>query len=169
MSKAWDNLSMSEKSEMMKVAVRNGITNLDEIKRKYNEFAEGGNLYARGGNTDEDLVDWIIREEGFLANPKDIGDGVMTLGSGLTAKKWHDLYKKRGNKWSKEDNRRAVAEEVANRRRWAEANIPNWDSLPKSSQKALLSYKYNYDFTKDNSPKLFKALEDSNLQEVASA
>lgn len=165
--KKWNDLSMSEKSEMMKIAVRNGITNLDEIKRKYNEFAEGGNLYAEGGNSDEDLVDWIIKEEGFLANPKDIGDGKITLGSGLTDPKWVNLYKKRGNKWSREDNRRAVAEEVASRRRWAEANIPNWDSLPNSSQKALLSYKYNYDFTKSNSPKLFKALEDSDLQEVA--
>lgn len=41
---AWDNLSMQEKSEMMKVAVRNGITDLKTIREKYNEFAEGGNL-----------------------------------------------------------------------------------------------------------------------------
>lgn len=39
---AWDNLSMQEKSEMMKVAVRNGITDLPAIRQKYNEFAEGG-------------------------------------------------------------------------------------------------------------------------------
>lgn len=39
---AWDKLSMAEKSEMMKVAVRNGVTNLQEIRKKYNEFAEGG-------------------------------------------------------------------------------------------------------------------------------
>ena len=40
---AWDALSMREKAEMMRVAVRNGITNLQEIRQKYNEFAEGGN------------------------------------------------------------------------------------------------------------------------------
>ena len=124
--------------------------------------------FATGGSTkDDDLIDWIIREEGFNTKPEDIGDGKMTLGSGLTAQKWHDLYKKKGNKWSDQDNRRAVAEEVANRRRWAEKTIPNWDSLPESSQKALLSYKYNYDFTPANSPKLFQALKDSNLKEVA--
>ena len=39
---AWDNLSMLEKSDMMKVAVRNGITDLKTIRDKYNEFAEGG-------------------------------------------------------------------------------------------------------------------------------
>lgn len=39
---AWYNLSILEKSEMMKVAVRNGITDLRTIREKYNEFAEGG-------------------------------------------------------------------------------------------------------------------------------
>ena len=126
------------------------------------------NMYAGGGSTtDDDLVDFLIKEEGNLSKPTDIGDGKITLGSGLTAQKWHDLYKRRGNKWSAADNRRAVAEEVASRRRWAESNIPNWDRLPASSQKALLSYKYNYDFTPTNSPKLFKALSDFNLFEAA--
>ena len=39
---AWDSLSLREKSEMMRVAVRNGITDLKTIREKYNEFAEGG-------------------------------------------------------------------------------------------------------------------------------
>ena len=112
-------------------------------------------------------MDWIIREEGFNSKPENIGDGKITLGSGLTNPKWHKLYRQRGNRWSAADNRAAVAEEVANRRRWAEKNIPNWDTLPTSSQKALLSYKYNYDFNQANSPKLFKALADSNLVEAA--
>ena len=33
---------MGEKADMMKVALRNGITNLADIKQKYNEFAGGG-------------------------------------------------------------------------------------------------------------------------------
>ena len=41
---AWENLSMREKAAMIKVAVGNGITNLQEIKDKYNEFAEGGKI-----------------------------------------------------------------------------------------------------------------------------
>ena len=40
--KQWNELSMAEKAEMMKVAVRNGITTLPEIRQKYNEFAKGG-------------------------------------------------------------------------------------------------------------------------------
>jgi hypothetical protein len=39
---AWDTLSMKEKAEMIGLAVRNGITNLNDIRDKYNEFAEGG-------------------------------------------------------------------------------------------------------------------------------
>ena len=40
--KLWDDLSIAEKSEMMKVAIQNGITSLKDIRSKYNEFAEGG-------------------------------------------------------------------------------------------------------------------------------
>lgn len=126
------------------------------------------NSYANGGYTeDDDLLDFVIKEEGFLNKPTDIGDGKMTLGSGLTDPKWHELYKKRGNKWSKEDNRMAVAEELTKRRRWAEKNVPNWGKLPDSSQKALLSYKYNYDFNADNSPKMYEALKDFDLRRAA--
>lgn len=42
---AWDALSLQEMADMMKVAVRNGITDLKTIREKYNEFAEGGNIY----------------------------------------------------------------------------------------------------------------------------
>ena len=45
---AWDNLSIRDKAEMMKVAIGNGITNINDIKREYNEFAQGGNIYAMG-------------------------------------------------------------------------------------------------------------------------
>lgn len=42
MNKSWDSLSLSEKSEIMRVAIHNGITDLSTIRQKYNEFAEGG-------------------------------------------------------------------------------------------------------------------------------
>lgn len=47
---AWNNLSIKEKSDMMKVAIRNGITNLADIKAKYNEFAEGGYMTSEENN-----------------------------------------------------------------------------------------------------------------------
>ena len=39
---SWDNLSMKDKAEMMRVAIANGITTLPEIRQAYNEFAKGG-------------------------------------------------------------------------------------------------------------------------------
>ena len=36
----WNKLSMKEKAALIKVAVSNGLTDLDLIKNKYNEFAE---------------------------------------------------------------------------------------------------------------------------------
>ena len=64
----WDKLSTDEKVTMMKVALRNGISNMDEIKRQWNEFALGGkassgqnpkaqrqiNYYAPGGDKKSD-------------------------------------------------------------------------------------------------------------------
>lgn len=50
----WDKLSMQEKAEMIKVAVKNGITTLPEIRAKYNEFAEGGSMDNPEGWTMED-------------------------------------------------------------------------------------------------------------------
>jgi hypothetical protein len=55
----WNKLSMKEKAALIKVAVSNGLTDLDLIKNKYNEFAKGGNLnysnkhnkFEDGGNT----------------------------------------------------------------------------------------------------------------------
>ena len=38
----WDDLSLREKSDMMKVAVQQGIYNLSDIRKAYNEYAEGG-------------------------------------------------------------------------------------------------------------------------------
>ena len=115
---------------------------------------------------DKDVAKYLVRKEGFLAKPTDIGDGKITLGSGLTDPKWRKLYRERGNVWSKEDNWNAVMEEVANRRAWAEEHVPNWNLLPEMSQDAMLSYKYNYDFNRNNSPKLFKAMENKDFKEA---
>lgn len=42
----WDDLSISDKAEMMRVAIANGITTLSEIRKTYNEFAKGGKMNA---------------------------------------------------------------------------------------------------------------------------
>lgn len=38
----WDKLSMNDRAAIIRLAVSNGITNLDTIRRGYNKYAEGG-------------------------------------------------------------------------------------------------------------------------------
>ena len=52
----WDDLSISDKAEMMKVAIANGITTLPEIKKVYNEFAKGGRMNASQGYHPSDSI-----------------------------------------------------------------------------------------------------------------
>lgn len=52
----WDNLSISDKAEMMKVAIANGITTLPEIRKTYNEFAKGGRMNASQGYIPSDSI-----------------------------------------------------------------------------------------------------------------
>lgn len=49
----WSQLSMSEKSDLMSLYIRNGISSLEEIKKHYNSFADGGHLYQDGGPDDD--------------------------------------------------------------------------------------------------------------------
>lgn len=52
----WDDLSISDKAEMMRVAIANGITTLSEIRKTYNEFAKGGKMNASQGYVPSDSI-----------------------------------------------------------------------------------------------------------------
>ena len=39
---SWDDLSMAEKAEVMKIAVDGGVYDLNAIRNGYNEYAKGG-------------------------------------------------------------------------------------------------------------------------------
>lgn len=56
----WDNLSMRDKAEMMKVAIANGITTLPDIRQAYNEFAKGGkmNSYSPSESIKRRITNW---------------------------------------------------------------------------------------------------------------
>ena len=43
--KSWDDLSMAEKFEVMKIAIQGGITNLDTIRAGFDEFSKGGSIH----------------------------------------------------------------------------------------------------------------------------
>lgn len=40
----WDNLTMSQRSELMKLYLKHGITSLDSMRAHYNSFADGGKI-----------------------------------------------------------------------------------------------------------------------------
>ena len=58
--KKWNELSLAEKAEMMKVAISNGVTNLNDIRKQYNEFAEGGNIYDGESEPTQQMAENII-------------------------------------------------------------------------------------------------------------
>ena len=40
----WSDLTLEEKAGVMSIAVNNGITNLSDIRKLYNSYAQGGNI-----------------------------------------------------------------------------------------------------------------------------
>lgn len=47
----WSALSMSERADLIKLYVSNGVTSLDDIKKDYNTFSEGGNTNSDDNNS----------------------------------------------------------------------------------------------------------------------
>lgn len=46
----WDNLSLQEKSDIMRLFVEKGIYNLDTIRDEYNLYAKGGKIHIKPEN-----------------------------------------------------------------------------------------------------------------------
>lgn len=111
---------------------------------------------------DNDIADLIIGFEGFSPHAKDIGDGKITIGSGLTNPKYT-----RFGTITPEQNRRFVLEEIAARKARLSRNVPGWNTLPGSAKAALLSYDYGWMVDRKTSPKMMKALQDKNWLEVS--
>ena len=124
--------------------------------------------YAGGKNSYEDFVDSVIKEEGFITKPRDIGDGKTTIGSGLTAQKWIDQYNKKGV-WSEADNRAAVKEELNNTEKYLRTLFNNYDQLPESAKHVLMDIGYNVGsgtLSAAKSPKFVKAVRSGNWAEA---
>lgn len=47
--KQWDDLPLSEKSDIMVAAIRNGVTTLEEIRKAWNDFADDSHRFLKGG------------------------------------------------------------------------------------------------------------------------
>lgn len=127
----------------------------------YPQYKSGKSPKVKTWN-DNDIADLIIGFEGFLPHAKDIGDGKITIGSGLTNPKYT-----RFGTITPEQNRRFVLEEIAARKARLSRNVPGWNTLPGSAKAALLSYDYGWMVDRKTSPKMMKALQDRNWPEVA--
>ena len=46
----WDELSMAEKADIMKIAIEGGVYDLDAIRNGYNEYAKGGKIHIKPEN-----------------------------------------------------------------------------------------------------------------------
>lgn len=57
LNNTWDNLSLADKSQVIKVAVDNGLTSLSDIRDKYNRFAEGGDLSQSTSNSQDSPIE----------------------------------------------------------------------------------------------------------------
>lgn len=66
----WNNLSLKEKAELIKLAVTNGITDLSTIRDTYNKFEEGGPIEDNDFTEEHTLVSWkALNNIDFVAIP----------------------------------------------------------------------------------------------------
>ena len=68
--KGWNSLSQYDKAEIMKLALENGVSRLDDIRQIYNEYAEGGDLGRKKGS-----VTW--RKSAIKGSDKAVNEGLL--------------------------------------------------------------------------------------------
>lgn len=64
----WDSLSIKDKADLMKLYIKNGISNLEEIRSHYNKFVTGG--YTEGNeeqNKELDIIEKEVKERNDFA------------------------------------------------------------------------------------------------------
>lgn len=81
--KNWNELSIKDKNDIIKVAVRNGITTLPEIRERYNEFAEGG---------PEETIEKVLPEVVVKPSEKDKNSLAKMIRMLPDAKSREDMY-----------------------------------------------------------------------------
>ena len=126
-----------------------------EFRDRFARWKAGEQVYENGrplpgyeyGKDDVDFYDdvtkHIIKKEGFLATPKDIGDGKITIGSGLTQQKYIDQYKRNGNVWSQKENYAAVKDTARGFENSLRGILPEYDQYPAEMRKAILDIVFN--------------------------
>ena len=81
--KNWNELSITDKNDIIKVAVQNGITTLPEIRERYNEFAEGG---------EEETIEKVLPEVVVKPSEEDKNSLAKMIRMLPDAKSREDMY-----------------------------------------------------------------------------
>lgn len=93
----YTDLSDKERYEVIRLGVQNGITNLDDIEKAYNEYAEGGHVYATKGSLTKDELN---TERGIIiAQINENPELLFTPGY----EQWREYYRRNGqldNMWN---------------------------------------------------------------------
>lgn len=133
------------------------MRNTSAFRERFKQWKATGELPYSAGlpkydtGKDDDLIESLIKYEGFLEHTTDIGDGKQTIGSGLTKKK----YTSKGT-ITRAENREAVQSEIIERRNRLANTFPHWNELPDSAKNALIHYDYNYPISEKSSPKMWR-------------
>lgn len=84
----WNDLSMKEKAAIIKVAVNNNLTNIEDIRKEYNVFADGGeidNIHSTPAQTF--IASWLSnRQKQFQENFRNSGSTMIPYS--ILPKKW---------------------------------------------------------------------------------
>lgn len=97
----WNDLSMVQKRDLMDIFIRNGITSLEEMRRTYNTFADGGDTDGGKFNFTYKTKTQRDTEDAAIENPEQYLNKADYLKSSFGYN--DDVYKKQfGKKWYKE-------------------------------------------------------------------
>ena len=171
---AWNDLTIPQRSQLMNIYRRNGVTSLLEMRRLYDLSsiqsplveATQSNLYPDGGYVPSDSIkNYIKGTEAFRSNWYNDGNGIPTVGYGFTGSKVKELYPNGMTKAQAD----AYFDNLVTRQAARMSQLtPNMDRLTQNQQDALFSYYYNIGEGNysTGSPKMQQALEDFDLDTV---
>lgn len=86
----WEELSMSDRSNLMKTYLQNGVTQLSDMRDHYNKFADGGEVDNVHSTQAQDFIaSWLSnRQEQFRENFRNSGSTMIPYS--ILPKSWSD-------------------------------------------------------------------------------
>lgn len=130
----WEDLSLNDRHELMKVFMDGGVTNVARMKDLYN-----GNVFSDGGPSNS-IRNYLKKTEGFSGEWYKDGNGVPTIGYGFTGKYFRDKYPDGMTREQADKEFDRVINKFAG---YVKTFTPNYNDLNQNQKDALLSYMYN--------------------------